>query len=91
MYGLKQGSTAWHETLTKILTDIEQTQSRVDPCVYQSTDEQTQEWLIVAIYVDDQLILASSEEVKNKLVEKLSQKLKIKDLGQLTYFFNIKF
>lgn len=91
IYGLKQGSMAWHETFTSILFTIGLKQSAVDPCVYQYKNEKTKDWIIVAIYVDDQMVLTSSEKLKEDLVQKLSEKLKIKELGLLRYFLNIKF
>lgn len=45
--------------------------------------------VIIAVYVDDLLILASNEKVKTSLKKKLSQTFDMKDLGEAKYLLGM--
>ena len=65
LYGLKQAPRCWNAVLNDFLKSIEFEQSVADPCVYV---KKTKEHLdIVAVYVDDLIIIANtSEEMAKK-------------------------
>lgn len=59
-----------------------------DPCVY--VKQKKNEILIVAIYVDDLLILRNHHGKQEKLKKFLNQFFKIKDLREAKYFFGLE-
>lgn len=75
LYGLKQSSRCWNKKFTKFIKENQLIQSVADPCVFTSEDKT----LILALYVDDGLIAATSED-------------KIRDvISQLSKYFEMKF
>lgn len=87
MYGLKQSGRAWNETLQETLTNLKFIRTRADPCVYfKRTNKGI---LIVGVYVDDLLILASNEKEKLYLKNKLAQVFNMKDLGEAKHLLGM--
>jgi hypothetical protein len=78
LYGLKQAGKCWNKTLNEMLQRYGLIQSLNDQCLYvsQSAD------LIVAIYVDDLLILYKNEQVLDSLKSALMNSFEMKDLGK---------
>ena len=58
IYGLKQSPRCWNVALDDHLCDIGFTQSTSDPCIYTSEGES----VLLAVYVDDVLLAAKSEQ-----------------------------
>ena len=79
IYGLKQASRVWYQTLRAFLIGKGFTQSKVDSCIfYRNTSEGL---VMIAVYVDDCCIVADKpllEWAKNVLKEGFS----MKDLGE---------
>lgn len=65
LYGLKQASRCWHERFTAFLKKYDLKPTNSNPCVF--TNNQEEGTLILAIYIDDGLIAASSHEVASML------------------------
>jgi len=59
-----------------------------DPCVYQKN--QSENILIIAVYVDDILIFSNNQKQKNDIKEKLKKEFKLKDLGEVTNCLEIR-
>lgn len=57
MYGLKQSGRAWNDTIDKKLKEYGMRRLNADPCVYMKKEQD--KILIVAVYVDDLLILGN--------------------------------
>ena len=89
LYGLKQSERNWNNMLHKYLIDENFDYSLADPCVFHIiTDESV---IIVSILVDDIIIAASSKSLVNKVKRSLSQKVKLKDLGILSWILAVEF
>ena len=80
LYGLKQSSKKWNEKLTNILTALGFYQCKQDQCVFIFKNKNY--WLILAVYVDDEIIITNSPELKQVLVTELQQ-LTIKDVTKV--------
>lgn len=88
VYGLKQSGRSWNKRLDEILKDYGLTKSKADPCVYQTSNARDR--LIVAVYVDDLLILSNKQTEIKELKEHLPQrKLYMKDLGKAQRFLGM--
>ena len=61
-------------------------QSNADPCVFTRIDQHT---TIVAVYVDDFILIADVEEVMSEVKQLLSERFKMKDMGQLHYCLGV--
>ena len=81
LYGLKQSGRVWNDTLSNSLKKFNMVQSDYDPCLY------TSKTTILLVYVDDILIGGNS----NNLIKHLDNNFKIKNLGIVNQFLNVKF
>lgn len=88
LYGLKQSARQWNNRIHKHLVKSGFRQSTADPNVYILQDGS--EFLILALYVDDALILATSNQILNKVKEILTSKFKMSDLGLLSFFLGVQ-
>ncbi|KAK9694649.1 Reverse transcriptase (RNA-dependent DNA polymerase) [Popillia japonica] len=69
MYGLKQSERSWNKKLNIIPKEMGLLQSKADQCIFHKMNGTRR--LIIAVYVDDLLILSSD----NKLLETTKQRL----------------
>lgn len=76
MYDLKQASRQWNHKLEQALKSFGLTKSKVDPCVFYNHKMD----LIVAIYVDDILILWRDPGTLAKFKQSMSESFKMKDM-----------
>ena len=86
LYGLKQSSRCWNTVFKKYMESNKFKQSTADPCVYIRTAETM---IIVAVYVDDLIVIAETEEEMKKVKQNLSARFKMKDMGKLHYCLGI--
>lgn len=87
LYGLKQGSHNWFKHLESGLTTRGLVSSEVDPCLY------LKEGLAVLTYVDDCILVSTSEKAINDLVEDLKngdEKFLLTDEGDIDKFLGIE-
>lgn len=82
LYGLRQASRAWNEKLNGVLLEAGLNRSGVDHCVYHLM--QDNKILIVAVYVDDMLVLSNNDEKENWIIDVLKSQFKMKDLGPVS-------
>ena len=87
IYGLKQASRAWNKKLDKLLKELGFVQSNFDTCIYYRCENG--KILIIAVYVDDLLILSNNKGEKQNLKADLMKRLKMKDLGEAHYCVGI--
>ena len=84
LYGLKQSSRCWNKAFRESVEKVGFTQASADPCVFiRKKDTLT----ILAIHVDDLMILAENIFEMQRLNDSLSLNLqfKMKDMGELHY------
>lgn len=79
IYGLKQ-------SFTEFMKDIGFTQSTSDPCVFVRS---RQELEILAVYVDDLILITESKESMDEWKVTLKERYKMKDMGELSYILGI--
>lgn len=92
IYGLKQSPRQWNQKLVSVLIQIGLKQSSADPCMFATQDGMQ----IVAIYVDDILVLGSTEEKVEDIERLLTKNFEVTFLGiprfllsiQITWFTN---
>lgn len=75
LYGLKQAPRLWNKTLVNFLNNLKFQQLITDTCIFVNKD------LIIAIYVDDIVIIGRKNHISNRF--------KTKDLGNLNFILGI--
>ena len=87
IYGLKQAPRAWYAKLQETLKEFGLIPSAADPALYYSEAEGAT--LFIIVYVDDLLIAGTRAETK-ELMDKLSAKFSIRDLGDANFFLGME-
>ena len=85
-YGLKQAPRCWNRALGNFMAQSGFVQSNADPCVLTQFDENT---TIVAVYVDDLILIADVEAIMLETKGLLSEQFKMKGIGQLHYCLGV--
>jgi hypothetical protein len=78
IYGLKQAPRAWHQKFNAFLLKFGLTQSAADPCIL--FRHQQGEITIVAIYVDDGLVMSNKKHLLTEMTEYLGTHFQIRCL-----------
>ncbi len=86
LYGLKQSPRCWNKAFHDYMEQIGFKQSTADPCVY-IKNESTM--TILAVYVDDLIIITQTLDEMDKVKKNLEDKFKMKNMGQLHYCLGI--
>ena len=87
LYGLRQASRAWYQTLKQTLADLGFVPSAADPCVFVKFDSDGR--LVAAFYVDDCLAGARTELELDQLVVLIDSHFRVKDLGEPDTFLGM--
>ena len=88
MYGLRQAPRAWYAWLNKCLRDFGFEKCPYEHAVY--TKKEGDEFLIIAVYVDDLLVTGSSMENIRKFKREMSKVFEMSDMGKLSYYLGIE-
>lgn len=88
LYGLKQSGREWHQKLRTCLNSIGLQHSETEPCVF--VGKIHDETVIVVVYVDDLLIASRNLKALKTVKSKMSEKFKMKDLGQVTEILGMR-
>ncbi|WVZ49109.1 hypothetical protein U9M48_000490 [Paspalum notatum var. saurae] len=88
LYGLKQAPRAWHSRLTGKLHELGFRSSVADASLL--VFKQAGITMYMLVYVDDIIIVSSSNSATEKLIQKLMVDFAVKDLGPLEYFLGIE-
>jgi hypothetical protein len=83
LYGIKQAPRAWNSCVTEWLENYGFTQSRVDPGIYTTTFEG--HLYVLAMYVDDCLLIGRGGPFIVKFKGDFSAEFKIEDLGPVSW------
>jgi len=81
LYGLKQSPRCWNKVLSDYLKLIGFEQSTADPCVH--TKRAPNSMVVIAVYVDDLIVVADTMEEMTKVKECLSRKYGTSSNGAL--------
>jgi len=76
LYGLKESPALWQQTLHEYMYEMGFTPSPADPCLFTWKD------VVIAIWVDDMLLSALTEEELDMVYDLLSKKFNIQNLNQ---------
>jgi hypothetical protein len=88
LYGLKQAGCSWYHMIDGHLADIGFSRTHADNCVYHYQRDGV--IMILALYVDDLIMLSNDLEALNNLKKKLSERFEMKDLGEAHYVLGIQ-
>ncbi|GKV11696.1 hypothetical protein SLEP1_g22924 [Rubroshorea leprosula] len=88
IYGLKQALRVWFQELKQFIISQGFSHSRSDSSLFVYHRNST--WIYFLVYVDDILITGSDPSVVSSLINCMSTKFSIKDLGTLSYFLGIE-
>jgi hypothetical protein len=88
LYGLKQAPRAWHSRLTGKLQALGFKPSIADASLF--VFQQSGISIYMLIYVDDIIIVSSTNSTTDKLIQNLSEEFAVKDLCSLQYFLGIE-
>ncbi|GEQ68360.1 hypothetical protein JCM33374_g2028 [Metschnikowia sp. JCM 33374] len=87
LYGLKQAPQVWHNTVQKAIMGFGFSKSHAEPCLYYKSTKKG--LVMIALYVDDMLILGPNEKEIAKVQTLLSNRFEMKDLGEPRKFLGM--
>jgi hypothetical protein len=87
LYGLKQSPRCWNKVFHNYMMTIEYLQSCADSCIY--IKHSVDETCIVAVYVDDLILITKTSTAMDKLKNNLSVRFKMTDMGKLHYCLGV--
>jgi len=90
LYGLKQASRAWNLRFKRLLLKLGYVQSLVDPCVYVLRDASGNVARIVAVWVDDCVLLTRGHEEMKICKKEIAEEFEISDDGELHFFLGLQ-
>lgn len=80
LYGLKQSGNRWNKCINELLIKIGFRRLKSEPCIYVLGSGKNM--IVIAIYVDDILIYAVSEDQIRWVKERIKMKFEIDDIGE---------
>ena len=88
LYGLRQAPKQWYSKLSGIMTSKGFASLETEECLYVGGTRSSP--ILVLVYVDDILIIATTEEQMERTKRFLSETFNLKDLGEVEYFLGVK-
>jgi transposase InsO family protein len=88
LYGLKQGARNWYEALRKALLELGFTRTEADHGVFYK--EIGKNIVVLAIHVDDGMVVGSCASLVNKFKEEMNAKYQLTDMGAANWLLGIK-
>jgi len=85
LYGLKQSSRCWNDTLCDYMRKLNFRPLKSDCCIFKRDNPLS----FVALYVDDLIPIAGTVEVMNTRKADIAKRFPAKDLGRLHYVLGI--
>ena len=89
LYGLKQSPRCWNTVFKEYMETIHFKPSTTVPCVSCVYVQGGEDMTIVAVYVDNLIIITKRPEEMRKVEESLAARFKMKDMGKLHYCLGI--
>ena len=90
IYGLKQSPRCWNEKFCEHMRALGFKESGADPCIFIRENEK-KKLEIIAVYVDDLILIAETLEEIQHMKDCLSETFKMKDMGELRYCLGVNF
>ncbi|KAJ9555731.1 hypothetical protein OSB04_010345 [Centaurea solstitialis] len=88
IYGLKQSSRQWYAKFSNFLMNIGFIRSKADYSLFYKGSGST--YVAVLVYVDDIILAGPSQTLIDEVKIHLSNRFKLKDLGDLKYFLGLE-
>ncbi|GKC36144.1 retrovirus-related pol polyprotein from transposon TNT 1-94 [Tanacetum coccineum] len=88
LYGLKQAPRAWYDMLSSFLISQDFSKGSVDPTLFVRRDGK--ELLLVQIYVDDIIFVASKPELCDLFSKIMCSKFKMSMMGKISFFLGLQ-
>jgi hypothetical protein len=87
LYGLKQAPRAWYSCFATFLMTLGFVESKADTNLFVFRHGSDTAYLL--LYVDDIILTASSEHLRQRITTALQREFSMKDLGQLHHFLGM--
>ncbi|KAI3737799.1 hypothetical protein L2E82_27811 [Cichorium intybus] len=88
VYGLKQASRAWYETLTKFLKESNFKQGSIDPTLFRK--KVGSHLMLVQIYVDDIIFGSTDPNLSKDFEELMKSKFQMSMMGKINFFLGLQ-
>lgn len=88
IYGLPQSGRCWYNRFSEILEQAGLKRLKSDPSVY--TMKEANDYIHVGIYVDDFLVVASSEEILNRVMDIVNKGIEVKETTNTNMFLGLE-
>lgn len=87
LYVLKQTPRAWYKQFIDYVSSIGFSQSKCDHSLF--IYSKYTHMVYILLYIDDIILTASSDALKQSIISLLNSEFSMKDLGHLSYFLDI--
>ena len=87
---MKQAGHNWNKEIDQWLKKNKMKAADADPCLYIFQGENPRDFLALALYVDDILIIDNNIKIREDLTKKMKQKFKIVDLDRANWILGIR-
>ncbi|GJR42097.1 retrovirus-related pol polyprotein from transposon TNT 1-94 [Tanacetum coccineum] len=88
LYGLKQAPRAWYDMLSSFLISQDFSKGLVDPTLF--IRKEGKELLLVQVYVDDIIFVASTPELCDLFAKIMCSKFKMSMMGGISFFLGLQ-
>lgn len=88
LYGLKQAGREWNKKFNEILCGIGFRKCLSDNCVY--IMKKNEEFIIVALYVDDLMLACSNQSTMSEIIEQLKCFVDVVDRGPISFYLGME-
>nr|GEZ37871.1 copia protein [Tanacetum cinerariifolium]GEZ38159.1 copia protein [Tanacetum cinerariifolium] len=88
LYGLKEAQRAWYDMLSSFLISQDFSKGLVDPTMF--TRRNSNDLLLVQIYVDDIIFAASTPELYDLFAKITCLKFKVSMMGKISFFLRLQ-
>ncbi|GJS19732.1 retrovirus-related pol polyprotein from transposon TNT 1-94 [Tanacetum coccineum] len=88
LYGLKQAPRAWYDMLSSFLISQDFSKGSVDPTLF--IRKEGKELLLVQVYVDDIIFVASTLKLCDLFAKIMCSKFKMSMMGKISFFIGLQ-
>ena len=89
LYGLKQSPRCWNRKIDDFVVSLDFNRLESDHSIYVCSTPNNPDFSIVALYVDDLLILTKNPAIMSSLKGKLASRFEMSDCGEVSHFLGI--